>query len=614
MMAEQRLFDSDHHGDVSDSRNIAEFKESKTDLKGALLNAVYKFTDSMVFVGETVSTISTLLGKKLLSETVKAFSRLRVRTVPHAQSLLLILQLSLVRLCEPALKLIRSVGVIRQRAQLAGETAAREMEAECSPSHIRKAAALEAFRTTRELIWESRKLALRSFSYAAPIFSIMFFAGIVRYASNLEYAVNIMYNGQDLGYIAAESDYDIAEQAVQQKISYVAGNETVTFTPRLSLKIIQDSADYINPSELADKLITNSESALVQAYGFYIGGEFCAAVTDKAEIEKALDAIIQKYQGIEGAENIAFIKQPSFEESIFLADTIVEAEKVAELLNSVVTPALKYTLTEQDTLESVIDRFNVSQEKIEFLNPDIAEKWAAGVEIILSVPESFMPVSYTVNTEFITPIAYNTITIDDASRYEGYKEITIKGQNGELTNTKQNLYVDGYLTSSEIISSVTTKEAVTENVVIGTRKNSSYSENIPVYTGPIDLDGTTDFIWPCNGGKRSSGFGYRWGSLHGAVDISAPVGTDIYAAQDGVVVLAGRHYSYGNYVVIDHGNNIVTLYAHASALVAQTGDYVKTGDVIAKVGNTGTSYGNHLHFEIRINGVRVDPELYIKKP
>ena len=111
--------------------------------------------------------------------------------------------------------------------------------------------------------------------------------------------------------------------------------------------------------------------------------------------------------------------------------------------------------------------------------------------------------------------------------------------------------------------------------------------------------------------RVSSRYGYRSSGFHGGVDLAAPGGSPILAARAGKVLTATYHYSYGNYVIVDHGGGISTLYAHASKLLVKKGQTVKKGQQIAKVGTTGNSTGNHLHFEVRINGKRTNPEPYI---
>lgn len=112
--------------------------------------------------------------------------------------------------------------------------------------------------------------------------------------------------------------------------------------------------------------------------------------------------------------------------------------------------------------------------------------------------------------------------------------------------------------------------------------------------------------------RVTSGFGFRrmFGVTrhHDGIDIAAKHGTPIRAHQDGMVTFSGWQGGYGQCVIIDHGNGRETLYAHASRLDVREGDYVYAGEEIARVGATGRAYGDHLHFEIRQDGVAFDPE------
>jgi murein DD-endopeptidase MepM/ murein hydrolase activator NlpD len=126
-----------------------------------------------------------------------------------------------------------------------------------------------------------------------------------------------------------------------------------------------------------------------------------------------------------------------------------------------------------------------------------------------------------------------------------------------------------------------------------------------------------ELLWPVPGNYRiTSPFGGRYDpisgvwSTHGGTDIAALNGTPIVAANSGVVLMAGWNNSYGNFVLIDHGGGISTLYGHSSKLLVYAGQTVSRGETIALVGSTGYSTGNHLHFEVRINGVRTDPMEY----
>ncbi|MCR2043917.1 murein hydrolase activator EnvC family protein [Anaerosalibacter massiliensis] len=120
-------------------------------------------------------------------------------------------------------------------------------------------------------------------------------------------------------------------------------------------------------------------------------------------------------------------------------------------------------------------------------------------------------------------------------------------------------------------------------------------------------------IWPTSG-PVTSPFGPRWGRLHTGIDIGVGVGTPVVAAKDGVVILTKTGYSggYGNYIVVDHGGGVSTLYAHNSSLSVGVGTRVRQGQQIAVSGNSGRSTGPHLHFEVRINGRPVNPMGYLR--
>jgi len=119
-----------------------------------------------------------------------------------------------------------------------------------------------------------------------------------------------------------------------------------------------------------------------------------------------------------------------------------------------------------------------------------------------------------------------------------------------------------------------------------------------------------NFVWPVRG-QLTSRFGWRLTGHHNGIDIAAPRGSPILVAKDGHVVYAGWFFAYGLAVIVDHGNGISTVYGHASKLLVPIGEVVETGQVIALVGSTGDATGPHLHFEIRINGIPLNPMKYL---
>lgn len=150
-----------------------------------------------------------------------------------------------------------------------------------------------------------------------------------------------------------------------------------------------------------------------------------------------------------------------------------------------------------------------------------------------------------------------------------------------------------------IIEGVQLEKTIEEEV-----KSKLKSEDIEFITG----------IWPLNDYKDiSSGYGYRIHpitnvkSFHKGIDIPAPQDTDVLATDDGIVSFSGYQNGYGNVVKIKHFDGKTTVYAHNNSNVVKEGDIVKQGDIISKVGTTGNSTGNHVHFEIIVNGKNINP-------
>jgi murein DD-endopeptidase MepM/ murein hydrolase activator NlpD len=143
--------------------------------------------------------------------------------------------------------------------------------------------------------------------------------------------------------------------------------------------------------------------------------------------------------------------------------------------------------------------------------------------------------------------------------------------------------------------------------VLAALQASATSDSAPA--GPIQA-GSGGLIWPVSG-PIVSGFGMRWGRLHAGVDIAVPAGTPIRAAQSGRVVLLGWTGGYGNYTCIQHTGGLSTCYAHQSRYATSNGASVSKGEVIGYVGCTGHCFGDHLHFETRINGSPVNPAGYL---
>ena len=198
-------------------------------------------------------------------------------------------------------------------------------------------------------------------------------------------------------------------------------------------------------------------------------------------------------------------------------------------------------------------------------------------------------------------IPYSTTNVKTDTKPMGYYAVTTKGVEGikrkslvvERVNGEE---VSRIQTAEEII-----EEPVTRVVTIGTASVSNGSRK----------GSSSGLICPIEKGKYTVSAYFGDGRNHKAIDLAANKGTAIFAAASGTVTYAGYDGDYGYSIVIDHGNGMKTRYAHASYLCAKKGDVVSQGDMIAAVGRTGYSTGNHLHFEVIINGTRVNPAPYI---
>ncbi len=201
-------------------------------------------------------------------------------------------------------------------------------------------------------------------------------------------------------------------------------------------------------------------------------------------------------------------------------------------------------------------------------------------------------------------VAFSTNKTLTSSKTTGYYKVTTAGKNGLNRKTERVESVNGNETVRTVVSNEVITAPVTQEVTIGTA---------PVKLTPAQNANVTSagFICPLPAGRYKVSSYYGDGRNHKGVDLCANRGVSIYAAASGTVSYSGWRNDYGYNIIIDHGNGLQTRYAHASALYVSKGTKVSQGDVIAAVGTTGNSTGNHLHFEVIVNGTRVNPAPYI---
>lgn len=187
--------------------------------------------------------------------------------------------------------------------------------------------------------------------------------------------------------------------------------------------------------------------------------------------------------------------------------------------------------------------------------------------------------------------------VEDSELYEGVTETIEPGRAGVEEITEVVCYLNGEYSQTKQ-TSVITDYGKPAKLAVGTKPR------------PAGV-GTGSFAMPASG-KLTSNYGARWGRMHNGIDIGAPVGTPVYASDDGVVTCSEYKNSFGNIVKIDHGNGYETYYAHNSELLVSVGQTVEKGELIAKVGSTGNSTGPHCHFEIHYKDEILNPMNYLK--
>lgn len=201
------------------------------------------------------------------------------------------------------------------------------------------------------------------------------------------------------------------------------------------------------------------------------------------------------------------------------------------------------------------------------------------------------------------------------SNFEDAEEVVNELKEKESTNSDKLTILEKYNTEkAEFTDTETCVSELYKKKIVVTRVASSGSSGIPptAMNNGAKVELGISLIRPVSG-TITSRYGLRSRDNHKGIDIGASKGTPIYAAASGTVTVSQYGYSggYGNYIIISHGNGIQTLYGHCSELCVSAGEYVSQGQLIAKVGSTGLSTGNHLHFEVRVNGVTQDPQNYV---
>lgn len=250
-----------------------------------------------------------------------------------------------------------------------------------------------------------------------------------------------------------------------------------------------------------------------------------------------------------------------------------------------------YTVSKEDTLESVAEANKMNVNELLIANSALRSANALlyeGQQLTVGVMNPLFSMVEEKHVVSDQTISYKTEYVYDNTKMVGEQYVKTQGSNGITRVTQKVKIVNGETINALISGSEEIKPVVNEVIVRGGKRPTIVSAG--------------NWGWPTNIPYIiTSNYGWRWGRLHRGVDISGTgYGSPVYAAKPGVVVDVKYHYSFGYYVTINHQNGYYTRYEHLASLskYVKEGDYVKMGDTIGDMGNSGASQGTHLHFEI----------------
>ncbi len=349
--------------------------------------------------------------------------------------------------------------------------------------------------------------------------------------------------------IAVVGNRSIYEKASVQVMQSMSDKDAVNAIKSPKLTLTLTITDRLDNVDTVANAIIESTEEISQASVLKVNGEvIICGKTD--ELKECLEQSRCRFY-ISGAENSArFIDQIEVSDGYFLKSKIENIESVRETIN------------------------NLQVETVSTLCTDVS-------------------------------VAYSTTKISTDKQLIGYKKVTTAGQNGITRKNEIVKTVNGVESERTLLSETVISEPVNCVITVGTAKSTATA------TERAEAS-SAGFICPISAGKYTITAYWGDGRGHKGLDMAADKGTPIFAVAAGTVVEASYSAKdYGYYVTIDHGNGIKTRYAHASALCVSKGATVSQGDMIACVGSTGRSTGNHLHFEVYKNGTRVNPVNYV---
>ncbi|WP_167578692.1 peptidoglycan DD-metalloendopeptidase family protein [Jeotgalibacillus proteolyticus] len=429
-----------------------------------------------------------------------------------------------------------------------------------------------------------------------------------------------VYSGdQYVGAVSEEESVKGWVDAQKDKLT-----EEFELTSLLSLKdeIVTIPEQVFNPSTNDDGVLKELQASAAfqtEAKTLKLNGQTAAHVAGEKEAKEALRLIkesaipkeeLDQYEKQDSSSlpdlkvdetRITEIEVEGFEEpkeEAVSPDKLVSPEKAAKIMLKGLKSETVHKASEEDTVEKIIEKYDMDQEEFEQLNPSLTDgELKPGSEVAVTVQKEGVKVHVKKETRVKESIDFKEEVVEDDTMPIGETSVKQKGKEGERVLTLQTEETDGKETAKKTADAEISKMPVNEVIIEGTKE--------------IPSKGAGSFIWPANGGKISSHQGPRWGSFHKGIDIAGADDLTIKAADNGTVISAAYEGDYGNKVVIDHNNGLRTTYAHLDKIHVTPGQTVKQGESLGVMGNTGFSTGVHLHFEVHLNGELENPMDYL---
>ena len=443
-------------------------------------------------------------------------------------------------------------------------------------------------------------LLRRSFAYVMPVLALGLFVHVVTTVLDYNDVLAVEVNGKVVGHVQNEQVFDAATTELTQRIDAL-GDESrqFTITPTYSVDI---SDTLMNEAQMANVLLRESSDEIQEATAIYVDGSLLAVTAEGEKLHEFIDSLKAPYEDPSNPDlRVEFTKDVELQDgNLYFTDSITDLQSIIDTLTGEEQGQVTYTVQKGDMPGTVASKFGMSVSQLQAQNPqqDILNDFFVGDVLTISQAMPYLEVKRVITRTVQEAIAYDTVTTDSADlAFDTYK-IQQEGEEGlDEVVYEDTYYGDSNTPETVEISRTTLKEPVTRVRLRGTK----------LANGMVVQGTNGTWIWPV----PSYTYVSRWASsYHKGADICARYGASIIASDGGVVTTAGWHYSYGNYVVINHGGGRQTLYAHASSLAVRVGQAVSQGQVIAYVGSTGNSTGNHCHFEMYENGVRVSAYRY----